>query len=205
MDDPRVASHCPVSVKAGLSGLSGLALGVRRVAIGRILAPLPLFFAACGLRTPLLDATPAGATPATNDQSAWDGGLLPSTPGQIRCGSITCGYGYQCCVRTFGNPASDGCDDRAKSACRHDEYVRTCDEAADCYPGERCCWLVQGGPAFVSYCTSAAEPSCATGDTVACGSDDDCRAAGAPSCVAQRCRGDILQSCGALPSQYCPP
>jgi hypothetical protein len=185
--------------------LFALGLRPRPLFIGRIFTPLLLVCLACGLRTPLTDATATVSTSDGEAQTSWDGGLLPSTPGQIRCGSITCGFGYQCCVRQEGSPASDGCDDRAKTTCRHDPYSRTCDEAADCYPGERCCWAVQGGPAIVSYCTSAAQPSCAMGDTIACGSDDDCRTAGAPSCVAQRCRGDILQSCGALPPQYCPP
>jgi hypothetical protein len=141
--------------------------------------------------------------PGGDEQLSWDGGLLPSTPGQIRCGSITCGYGDQCCLRDFreGSPASNGCDSRAKGSCHGTQHIRTCDEPADCYPGEVCCWGF-ADRTITSLCHAIA--SCGTYYFTACGSDDDCRAAGEPTCVAQRCRGDIIQSCGPLPSGSCP-
>jgi hypothetical protein len=191
--------------------------------IGRIFTPLLLVCLACGLRTPLTDATRGGSTSGghdqTNDQASWDGGLLASTPGQVRCGLLTCGYGGQCCLRLEGRPASNGCDSPATPSCHGTPmtalpgapysvapYRRECDETADCNPGEICCWtdVADPPPTIASYCRSATE---AQGDCdyIACGSADDCRALGAPSCVAQRCRGDVLQSCGLMPSGYCTP
>jgi hypothetical protein len=157
-----------------------------------------------GGRTPLTDAGAASLVPG-GDQSSWDGGLLPSTPGQIRCGSITCGFGDQCCLRDprEGSPASNGCDSRAEGTCHGSQYVRTCDEPADCYPGESCCWELVTAATISSICSSRG--TCSNYYFTACGTDDDCRAAGAPPCVAQRCRGDIIQSCGPLPSGYCRP
>ena len=193
------------------------------VRLGRALAPLLLVGLACGLRTPLTDAAAGGSTPGardqTNDQISWDGGLLAATPGQVRCGSLTCGYGGQCCLRLEGRPAADGCDSPEHPKCHGTPmtalagapysiapYRRECDETADCSPGKICCWIFVASPpvTIASYCLSATEAS-ANCDYVACASDDDCRAVGEPSCVAQRCRGDVLQSCGLMPSGYCTP
>jgi len=149
-------------------------------------------------------------SPEGTDASA-SGGLLTSTPGVVRCGSITCTYGEQCCLREQGSPASNGCDSRSKTACHGTQDVRTCDETADCNPGELCCFGLWSSPPATlgSRCSlhfpGEAPTSCDLDKFIGCGSDDDCRAVSAPPCVAQRCRGDILQTCGLLPSGWCPP
>lgn len=190
-----------------------LASCLRPVPIGRILRPLLLLCVACGGgRSPLTDTTAALSTSEGDTQTSWDGGLLASTPDQIRCGSITCGYGDQCCLRREGSPASNACDSRSKGTCNGTQGTRVCDETADCYPGENCCWnIISTPPATIgSGCYPSANgsvnPDCiGKRQWIACGSDDDCHAAGAPPCFAQRCRGDILQSCGPIPSEFCPP
>jgi hypothetical protein len=40
---------------------------------------------------------------------------------------------------------------------------------------------------------------------MACGSNADCANSDGGTCIAQRCRGDILQTCGLLPTSFCPP
>jgi hypothetical protein len=147
------------------------------------------------------------------EAESWDGGLLPSTPGSVRCGSFVCAPGYQCCVNRQGSPASTGCGWRSANSCRLD--ARTCDEIADCGPGELCCIGVRydyQAPTLESYCqyqsTTFREiqmTTCDRGYNIACGSDDDCNAVSAPPCVAQRCRGDVVQTCGRLPANWCPP
>lgn len=188
-------------------GLASCLRPLRPLPIGRIFTPLLLLCVACGGRTPLTDATAPVPAPGGNDQASWDGGLLASTPGQVRCGSITCGVGDECCLRQEGRPASNGCA-QSSDTC-HGPRGRVCDETADCAPGEICCLVVfvSPPPTIGSYCAPSRDGkvSCDMSDFVACGGDDDCRAVGAPSCVAQRCRADILQSCGLMPSSICPP
>ena len=142
----------------------------------------------------------------------WDGGLLPPTPGLVRCGEIVCADGYQCCVREErGDPASIGCDRRPSTVCDGSSGRRECDETADCGQDELCCWgVVYRPPAtLASYCyspsTGGGATSCPPLDLIGCGSEADCDAVGAPACVAQQCRGDIIQTCGYIPSDSCPP
>jgi hypothetical protein len=189
--------------------LFGLAACLRPLPIGRIFTPLLLLCVACGSgRTSLTDTTVAVSTSDGDDQASWNGGPLAATPGQVRCGSITCGVGDKCCLRQEGRPASNGCA-LLNDTCHGTQDTRVCDETADCAPGEICCLGVFSDPppTIGSYCVPSTDgkASCDRNDFVACGSDDDCRAVGAPSCVAQRCRADILQSCGLMPSSYCPP
>jgi hypothetical protein len=168
---------------------------------------------ACGGgRSPLLSsALPEATGPGIPETS--DGGLLPSTPGVVRCGSTVCAHGYRCCLSAEGRPAPIGCDSRSKSGCLGMDYdhSRSCDETADCDPGELCCVGVElfPAPTLGSYCsyslTASPVTSCEDNNFVACGSDDDCRAVSAQPCVAQRCRGDVVQTCGRLPSEWCPP
>jgi hypothetical protein len=172
--------------------------------LGRLLSSALLLCVGCGLRTPLTDSASANST-SDSDYGSWDGGLLASTPGQVRCGPLTCGQGQECCLRKEGRPASDGCSSPGSSgatAC----YWRKCDESGDCAAGEFCYWIVLTSPppTLGSYCVLSPDASAGSG-YVACGSDEDCRAVGAPPCVAQRCRGDILQSCGRMPSEKCTP
>jgi hypothetical protein len=191
--------------------LLGPASRLRLIPAGRIWMPLVLLCLSCvGGRTSLADAAAEASTSESNDPSSWDGGLLPSTPGRIRCGSTACGQEEQCCLREEGRPASNGCDSRARSTCRGSSYTRKCDESADCSADEHCCWRLALSPpsTIASFCISsrdAADPKRFRCDYFACGSNDDCRAVGAPSCVAQRCRDDILQSCGLMPSAVCTP
>lgn len=182
---------------------------------------LSLAAAACGGgRTPLLPASPSQtpAPSAKTDASASavpdaipPDGLLPSTPGLVRCGAITCAKGEQCCLREQGSPASNGCDSRSNTGCRGSPDVRTCDETADCNPGELCCFGLWSSPPATlgSRCSyspgGATRTACDLYEYIGCSSDDDCLAVSAPPCVAQRCRGDVLQTCGLLPSDWCPP
>ena len=187
-----------------------------RTSIALVAAPSVLC-AACGGRTPLYTLA-GGALPgdagllATSDTSpsaTQNGGLLPPTPGRVRCGAIVCAEGYECCIRYGeGNPASIGCDWRSNAGCPM--WPRTCDETADCGPGELCCWFgsYSPPPTWASICHNAGPgriaTSCPAGP-VGCSNDADCNAVGAPRCVAQRCRGDIIQTCGLLPDPTCGP
>jgi len=153
---------------------------------------------ACGGgRTPM----PAGIS-GNPEEAAWDGGLLSSGPGVVRCGSTVCAPGEKCCLRHEDRPASIGCVSLSETC---GWGARSCDETADCDFGQLCCvmWLSSPPLTLGSRCHDSL--TCYRGDYVACGSNDDCRAIAAPPCVAQRCRGDVLQTCGALPSGSCPP
>jgi hypothetical protein len=139
--------------------------------------------------------------------ATWDGGLLPPTPGLVRCGAMVCAEGYRCCVREGrGDPPSVGCDRPSNLLCNGALLDRTCDETADCASGELCYWETQGVPqALTSYCQDATFLNAWAYSRIGCGSESDCDAVGAPACVAQECRGDIIQTCGYLPSDWCPP
>lgn len=161
---------------------------------------------ACGGRPLPFSEHPANAGMPNPEETSWDGGLLSSTPGQVRCGSRTCAHGYECC-RELKNPASAMCLWRAAAECL--EPTRWCDETADCNPGELCC-VTEHSSLLIASCHSsftpgAAATSCDSGEYLACASDEDCRPVSAARCVAQRCRGDVVQTCGRLPSAWCPP
>ena len=184
-------------------GLSGCAIG------------LCSLWLACGARTQVSAGADGGDVAGELGPSAvsgWDGGVGPSTPGAIRCGNGTCAAGTEeCCLRSDGVPASNGCGSRGNVTCNGTQTVRRCDEAADCNQGELCCLSVFTSPPAIlgSTCTSASNPDaveeCQADGAVGCGSDADCDALGLPPCVAQLCRGDILQTCGRLPSNLCDP
>src|SRR5262249_30568534 len=72
----------------------------------------------------------------------------------------------------------------------------------DCLPAEECCYDVFTSPPATigSYC--APKGSC--GLAVGCDGDADCAGSTGP-CIAQLCRGDVLQTCGLLPTEACPP
>ncbi len=177
--------------------------GMLRLVALRCLAAVPaiVLAAACGGRT-LTTATDDGGAETSPGVSSnpsvpsdWDGGLLPPTsPGTVRCGATTCGPDDQCCLVEDGDPASNGCDSRSSP---------TCNGTQD----EVCCYEVFTSPPATlgSRCIPLGEQDVCAGSSVACGSDADCDLVGAPACVAQRCRGDILQTCGLLPSAMCPP
>lgn len=174
-----------------------------------VLLCLSCALACGGGRTPLRSSAAVDSGSPGNSEAAWDGSLLAPTPGVVRCGPIFCHYGYECCLNDDGSPA--GCDLRSTARCLGKEYPsRVCDETADCHPGELCCvGAPTNGWRIGAYCevsgTTSPLTSCAVwGEHTACGSDDDCRALSAPPCVAQRCRGDILQTCGPLPADWCP-
>jgi hypothetical protein len=115
-------------------------------------------------------------------------------------------------MRPEGSPADVGCDAKANSACLRMGNDRTCDETADCGPGEMCCVYMEtvSVPTLNSYCHNSLTASPVTacrGDNefIGCGNDDDCRAVGARPCVAQICRGQVVQTCGRPPSYWCTP
>lgn len=149
---------------------------------------------ACGGgRTPV-------AGPRASSDATWDGGLLSSTAGSVRCGPVLCLPGDKCCLRNEGSPASIGCAPPSG-----DCLPRTCDETADCDFGQLCCIVFMGSPPVTLGSRCHDGLTCDRLDYIACGSDDDCRAVSAPPCVAQRCRGDVLQSCGPIAFSDCPP
>ena len=138
------------------------------------------------------------------DRPSWDGGLLPpSGPGYVRCGSATCGPGDQCCLVTEGAPATNGCDSLSLATCNGTQDVRDCDEQADCHPDEDCCYDVFTSPPATIGSRCGPKGSCDL--AIACASSADCAESDAGVCVAQRCRGDILETCGELPTAACPP
>lgn len=174
---------------------------------------LVVAFAACGGRTADLGtgvgitSSPPPASTTTTATSDWDGGLLAATPGEIRCGATTCASRTeQCCLAPDGDPVTNGCGSRAESKCNGTQLTRHCDETSDCGAGEVCCVSnVESPPVTLgSYCMAAASAA-SCGGAIACGSDDDCSALSLPACTAQVCRGDVMQTCGALPSEQCAP
>ena len=171
------------------------------VALGVILS--------CGGRTPMdVDGGAADLAPAA---ATWDGGVLPSTPGVVRCGTSSCAaHSEECCLQEHGATASNGCGSRANATCNGTQDTRRCDETADCATGEVCCFSNVFSPPVTmgSYCVTVASgqaATCAMYDAVGCGSDADCDALSLPACVAQLCRGDVIQTCGRLPSAACDP
>lgn len=172
-------------------------------------------FVACGGRTATTTDTQPGlgsSTSSTHDAQTWDGGLLASTPGAVRCGDTTCDPKLDyCCLRVDGDPITNGCTSRLNAACADGSQVRrSCDQTSDCGPSELCCTESVSGPpqSLGSYCQPESQwpdAGCGPDAYVTCGSDSDCTAIGEPSCVAQKCRGDIYQTCGLMPSEQCDP
>lgn len=146
----------------------------------------------------------SGSDSGGGSNPSWDAGLLPpSGPGYVRCGSTTCGPGDQCCLAEQGDPAANGCDSLSLPTCNGTQDVRDCDEQADCHPDEDCCYDVFTSPPATIGSRCGPKGSCDL--AIACGSDADCAQTNARQCVAQRCRGDILETCGELPTEDCPP
>jgi hypothetical protein len=176
---------------------------------------LGAMFVACGGRTvpePGPGSTTTTTSNSTNDAQAWDGGLLASTPGAIRCGDTTCDPKLDyCCLRVDGDPITNGCSSRDSTACANGSQVRrSCDQTSDCGPNELCCTGSWSGPpqSLGSSCQPASQwpdAGCGPDVYVTCGSDSDCTAVGESPCVAQKCRGDIYQTCGLMPSEACDP
>lgn len=165
------------------------------------------FTLACGGQTlPAAGGDGGGGGGSSSGESdpTWDGGLLPpSGPGYVRCGSATCGPGDQCCLAADGDPATNGCDSLSLPTCNGTQDVRDCDEQADCNPDEDCCYAVFTSPPATIGSRCGPRGSCDL--AIACASSADCAHTDAGACVAQRCRGDILQTCGELPTEVCPP
>lgn len=133
----------------------------------------------------------------------WDGGLLPPTqPGHVRCGATVCSPGNECCLAEQGNPASNGCDSRSLPTCNGTQSVRDCDKQADCHPNEDCCISEFTSPPATLGSLCGPKGSC---EYVGCASNADCADTDAGGCIAQRCRGDILQTCGLIATEECPP
>jgi hypothetical protein len=189
-----------------------------RVGVGLWASGLMLgaMFVACGGRTQATTDSPdggsTGPTTSPNDAQTWDGGLLASTPGAIRCGDTTCDPKLDyCCLRSGGDPITNGCTSRDNIACPDGSQVRrSCDQTSDCGPSELCCTEQVTSPpvSLGSSCQPASQwpdAGCGPEAYVTCGSDSDCAAVGEPSCVAQKCRGDIYQTCGLMPSEECDP
>jgi hypothetical protein len=146
----------------------------------------------------------SGSSGGGESDPTWDGGLLPpSGPGYVRCGSTTCDPGDQCCLVPDGDPAANGCGSLSQPTCNGTQDVRACDEQADCHPDEDCCYDVFTSPPATIGSRCGPRGSCDL--AVGCASNADCAATDAGACVAQRCRGDILQTCGELPTEVCPP
>jgi len=80
--------------------------------------------------------------------------------------------------------------------------VRACDKQADCHSNEDCCYAVHTSPPATVGATCQPKGMCEL--AIACASDADCAGSDAGACFAQRCRGDILQTCGQLPTEACP-
>jgi hypothetical protein len=176
---------------------------------GSLVLAMGIFYTACGGRTPL-DTLAGGTASKDADLPTQEGGLLPPTPRRVRCGATVCAEGYECCLRDDeGSPAAIGCDWRSNAGCIN--WPRTCDETADCGPGELCCWFVSHSSpqTWASFCRNVGPgrtaTSCSVTNGIGCSSDADCTAVGAPPCVAQRCRGDIIQTCGPLQDSSCDP
>jgi hypothetical protein len=177
---------------------------------GHLLIAVGLLGTTCGGRTPLATLPMGPESRDAGHLTPGAGELLPPTPGRVRCGASVCDRGYECCLRSGeGTPASIGCDWRSNAGC--DGWPRTCDETADCGPGELCCWFLSYMPpsTWASICHNAGAgvvaTSCPIGESIGCASDTDCTALGAPACVAQRCRGEVIQTCGLLPDLSCGP
>ncbi|HEX7666414.1 MAG TPA: hypothetical protein VF407_17935 [Polyangiaceae bacterium] len=180
------------------------------------MSPLLLVFVACGGEVSAVGpdggASGHGSTASApkSIDDGWDGGLIGPTPGTIRCGDTDCDKATQdCCIAHDVTPATNGCAKKGQIQCNGTQVRRECDEEADCNPDEFCCAAdVEGLPVSIGmYCVNpklnGMPPGCGLGELVACSSDADCDAVGQPACVSQVCRGNVLQTCGLLPSSWC--
>lgn len=132
---------------------------------------------------------PDGCTPI-------DGGLA-CDPGHVTCGGTSCDLTKQfCCITDAGagNTCTTYPPDSGpppKNSCTGETKV-LCDEAADCPSGQVCCGFVGASGGFATSCAA----SCGTGIQF-CRGSAECTS---DSCVAQTCRGESVETCGA----FCP-
>ena len=130
-----------------------------------------------------VDAAPDARVPDA-DAGARDADAGP-LPGEIACGASPCPVpASQCCSDVDASTC-----DPAGSACTG--LVRTCDEAADCDPGEVCCVTQIAPKRFATACKA----SCDVGEPQACASSAECGDAGA--CLPWRCGAVDVKTCGA--------
>ena len=133
-----------------------------------------------------------GGQPGGLSSVLWD-----STPGQIRCGNDLCdSFNEYCCA------SSDGVFDTCSGPfC---PLRRECDEQSDCLGDDVCCYsAVQSPPVIMAgICEPAGQ--CVYDQTwLACGSQADCEALGAPPCVSQPCGRGTMQTCGPITRSFC--
>jgi hypothetical protein len=140
----------------------------------------------------------AGTTGGTSGEGSDPTLPLAPTPNQIRCGAATCPVETDYCCSS----ADDTFDLCSPTFCG---VRRECDETADCLPGEVCCYRVflSPPPAVGSTCVPKGQCSFEGLTWIACSSQSDCQAEGAPACVAQQCRSATLQTCGPITRTDC--
>ena len=123
-----------------------------------------------------------------------DGGFA-CDPGRVTCGATSCDLAKQyCCITSDGgkdtctnNPPDSGTSNLCVGGTK-----AFCDEAADCPNGQICCGFVGPMGGFTTSC----QASCGTGIQF-CRGSAECTS---DSCVAQTCRGESIETCGA----FCP-
>jgi hypothetical protein len=128
---------------------------------------------------------------------------LASTPNQIRCGQATCSATNQyCCSGMGGSGNGSGFETCSDKFC---PLRRECDETADCVGNEVCCYEVVAAPPPILAASCVPRSQCNfEGDLwVACATQADCAAVGAPPCVAQQCGTTTIQSCGPITRSKC--
>lgn len=136
--------------------------------------------------------------PTRGDGGVPEGGR-PSDPGVVACGvATTCSPtpGEFCCVDVDGGFI--GCGPGPSLSFCMGKFQEHCDESADCDAGVPECCVSFGGP--VDPPGTACRTSCAGGVQV-CKTSAECKN-GMP-CVVQTCRGQLLETCGAIPPAFC--
>ena len=127
---------------------------------------------------------PAGTSGTSEPDSGASKDVLGATPGTIFCGKQTCDISKEiCCAKS----ATDiTCQDKGK-AC---DGPASCDDAADCKSGQKCCGSATG---FNSTKTSCVDKCDGIASAQTCRTNEEC---GAQNCIHQSCYGIASWLCG---------
>jgi hypothetical protein len=136
------------------------------------------------------DTAEGGASSGSAAAPAVDGGPIPSDPGMLQCGSMTCNTSEKSCCHRTGDAGVDECIG-PNGSCSNGTTLR-CDEASDCETGLVCCGTF-GSTSCASACGGPSYQVCRTDGE--CGTNVDAGAA-------KKC---ILQTCGGTPVGNGPP
>lgn len=121
--------------------------------------------------------------------------LPPADPGHVACGAGACAVMLAICCEQAD---ADTC--QSSSASCKGGVVASCDEAANCPMNQVCC-VTGTGPAGLE---TSCQPSCQGGSPQSCRASAEC-GGGPGACVAWRCAGSVVATCGGAGSSAgCP-